>query len=325
MWVGPLFATAMAGRMVHRLHERPVAAMCGGMYSTAMHQRRADNHPQDEQKCPTSAEGGLDPGDRATHAAKMRSARRPVKSSTSRNLRTQRGTNRRAGGLHWDMTRGGIALKTCATVPFGLFLFATGVVTGLCLRPRPAARFLQPGEPEGADYLHEAAAIDLFQIEAGKLAQARASDPDVQAYAGKMAKHHRRALLQMRQAARQGGFNVDGLPALTGQYQELLSALRSAPDYLFNSVYLRVQAQLHQAAVELHQGVGIVALSQAAQDVATMMADHLTEVEALIERRRPGSMPERSKAAAPPQPRPAGQPQTPNQTPGDGSSAPFMN
>jgi hypothetical protein len=60
-------------------------------------------------------------------------------------------------------------LKAYASVPFGLLLFTAGVVAGLCLRSRaerPAAPVL---EGEGVDYLCEAGAIDLFQIEAGKL------------------------------------------------------------------------------------------------------------------------------------------------------------
>jgi capsid protein len=59
-----------------------------------------------------------------------------------------------------------------------------------------------------------------------------------------MVKHHQRSLLLMRRAARQGGFDIDRFPGLTGHYQDLLAGLRSTPDHLFDSVYLRLQAQV---------------------------------------------------------------------------------
>lgn len=213
-------------------------------------------------------------------------------------------------------------------VPFGLVLFTTGIVAGLCMRSRPERWEVLP-EQEGVDYLREAGAIDLFLIEAGKLARGRATDPEVQAYAEQMVKHHQRSLLLMRRAARQGGFDVDRFPGLTGHYQDLLSGLRSTPDHLFDSVYLRLQAQVHEAGLALHDDVDIVPLSQPAMQAVEMMASHLDEVEALIERRRPGSVspgkpvPGKGREAAPA--RPAGQPQTPNQTPGDGGPTPFVN
>ena len=213
-------------------------------------------------------------------------------------------------------------------VPFGLLLFSTGVVAGLCMRSRPARREVLP-EQEGVDYLREAGAIDLFQIEAGKLARSRAIDPDVQTYAEKMVKHHQRSLLLMRRAARLGGFDVDRFPGLTGHYQDLLAGLRSTPDHLFDSVYLRLQAQVHEAGLVLHDGVDIVPLSQPAMQAVEMMAGHLDEVEALIERRRPGSVspgkPAQGKGRETAPAKPPGQPQTPNQTPGDGGPTPFVN
>lgn len=214
-------------------------------------------------------------------------------------------------------TRCAVRLQT------SLFLFAAGLVAGLAL-VRKSQRPADDAGPDGLDYLREAAAADLFQVEAGKLARKRSQDPAVQRFAEKMIKHHQRALLHMRRAARMGGFDIDQLPGLTPQYHDLMAALRSARDHLFDSVYLRTQVQVHEAGLDLHDGVDVDPLTDAADDAAAMMAEHLAEAEALLGRR---PQEETADAAADddagvPPAKPRGMPQTPNQTPGDGGAAP---
>lgn len=211
-------------------------------------------------------------------------------------------------------------------VSSSLLLLTVGMVAGMAIaRRRTVGSSAHENEADDIDHLAEAAAIDLFQVEAGKLARNRASDPAVQAFAARMIRHHQRNLLELRKAARAGALAVDDVPLATPVYIDLLRDLRATPGHLFDSVYLRMQLQVHEGALDLYEDMNLAPLGRLPAEAAATMAAHLAEAEDLVERPRHGGLDAAAGEGTGNDPARRGMPQTPNETPGDGGAAPVFN
>lgn len=116
------------------------------------------------------------------------------------------------------------------------------------MAPEPAPAEVAPG-PQG--FVDQAAASDMYEVEAAKLAQQMGSAQAVKDFGAMMERDHTKSTADLKTAAGQ----VDGVtvaPQMTAKQQSDLAALRDAGAN-FDSVYKQQQVAAHEAALRLMQ------------------------------------------------------------------------
>jgi putative membrane protein len=159
--------------------------------------------------------------------------------------------------------------------------------------PMPTARPI----PEGIDeppppgtvvldrvgYVEAAIRIDLFEIEAAKLAIERTRDRAIAAFAERMIRDHETSAGELRALAYQGGPGAAPTLTLDTFHNTRLAALRVAND--FDRQYLEKQIESDLEAGRLHGGYAGAGTDQAlrgfAGRAAALTQAHLQEAEAL--------------------------------------------
>jgi putative membrane protein len=102
-----------------------------------------------------------------------------------------------------------------------------------------------------AAYVDMAAASDLYEIQAGQLAQSRASNADVRQFGSMLVEHHRMTTQQLTAAATAAG--TPPSPRLMPMQQRMIAELQSASGSGFDRIFLRQQVQAHEMALALHR------------------------------------------------------------------------
>lgn len=136
-------------------------------------------------------------------------------------------------------------------------VFKTALVSVAILSAAPAFVFAKM--PAGADTAAPAMSVDkasfvkvvtssnAFEIESSKLAEQKAKDADVKAFAKKMISDHTEAAEGLKKAAKLG----DDAPVLSPQHAAMLELLKGASDQDFEPLYIDMQASAHMEAVSL--------------------------------------------------------------------------
>ncbi|RPF72085.1 DUF4142 domain-containing protein [Aurantiacibacter spongiae] len=105
-----------------------------------------------------------------------------------------------------------------------------------------------------ADSFVESAAIsDQYEIEAGRIAQQRATSPQVKEVAAKMVEDHTDSTTKLKRAVEQSGkVSADDMPSkMDSRRQKMIEHLRDAPADKFDETYLDQQVSAHEEAVKL--------------------------------------------------------------------------
>lgn len=102
-------------------------------------------------------------------------------------------------------------------------------------------------------YVLNAAMTDLFEIEAGKLAQEKAGNPAIRELAKLIVEDHTKAAAKLRESVTALQLESQMPKALDKEHQHRLQALREADAAAFDRDYLSMQIKAHEAALALHQ------------------------------------------------------------------------
>jgi putative membrane protein len=138
-----------------------------------------------------------------------------------------------------------------------------------------------------ADYVSQAAASDMFEIQAGRVAQGKAKNKEIRAFAATMVKDHGKSLAVLKaaldNAQRKLAPPSDQLPT---DKQAMLDQLNHTPaGAAFDNLYLTQQLQAHQQAWALQKGYATdgddAALRNVAAGVVPVVEKHLTMIKAL--------------------------------------------
>jgi putative membrane protein len=136
--------------------------------------------------------------------------------------------------------------------------------------------------PQG--FVDTAAASDMYEIEAGRLAQDMGKSDEVKAFGAMMVKDHTTSSANLKTAVAEAGNGLAVNPALTGKQQADLEQLRTAGDN-FDAMYAQQQVAAHEQALALLQGQatgGTVAQLKAfAAQTAPVVEGHLGEARDL--------------------------------------------
>jgi putative membrane protein len=132
-------------------------------------------------------------------------------------------------------------------------------------------------------YVTNAAIGDMYEIEAGKMAQQKAQNAKVKALAKTIVDDHTAAMNEMKPLVTAAGQTP---PAeLDQRHKGLLDNLRAANGADFDKVYIDQQVAGHQEALTLHQGFadggGDAGLKAHAAKVIPKIQMHLDQAKAL--------------------------------------------
>lgn len=137
------------------------------------------------------------------------------------------------------------------------------------------------------DYVAQAAASDLYEIQAGKIADGKAKNKQIKALAATMVKDHQKTAAVLKGALVNAQRKLAPPSAmLPTDKQAMVDQLNQTPrGAAFDSLYLSQQLQAHQQAWALHKGYATdgddAALRQVAASAVPVVEKHLTMIKAL--------------------------------------------
>lgn len=150
----------------------------------------------------------------------------------------------------------------------------------------PSATVPTPAdETKAATFVEKAAASDLFEIEAAKLAAKRSTNPEIKAFAAKMEKAHAKTTEDLKAAIAASGAALTPPTALPEDLQGKLDDLTKADAKDFDKKYADSQVDAHQAALNLLQRYAqdgdTAAIKAFAAATAPAVQEHLNMAEGL--------------------------------------------
>lgn len=147
--------------------------------------------------------------------------------------------------------------------------------------PDPAAEGALPTDAQG--FVDKASASDMFEIEAGKLAQSMGKSQAVKDFGAMMVKDHTKSSSDLKTAAATAS-GVTVSPKLSAMQQSNLDALKKAGDN-FDATYKAQQVEAHEQALSLLQGFSRngdnEALKGFAAKTAPVVEGHLAKARTL--------------------------------------------
>jgi len=118
----------------------------------------------------------------------------------------------------------------------------------------PAATIPTPSnEAKAPDFVAKAAASDMFEIEAARVARKRGAAPDVKRFASDMLDAHNRSTAALKKAIADSGAAITPPAVLPDALQGKLDDLNKADAKDFDKTYMEGQVDAHQAALDLMQ------------------------------------------------------------------------
>lgn len=107
--------------------------------------------------------------------------------------------------------------------------------------------------PSTPDFVAKAAATDMFEIAAARLAEKRSKNTDVKAFAAMMIHDHTQSTANLKAAIKASGAAVTPPSALPADMQAKLDGLKAASDADFDKAYMQSQVQAHTDALPVMQ------------------------------------------------------------------------
>ncbi|WP_188643730.1 DUF4142 domain-containing protein [Tsuneonella deserti] len=149
------------------------------------------------------------------------------------------------------------------------------------VNPAPTGDAMMPTNAQG--FVDQASASDMYEIEAGKLAQQTGKSQAVKDFGAMMVKDHTKSSADLKAAAGKAD-GVTVAPKLTAKQQSGLDALKSAGDN-FDATYKQQQVAAHEQALSMLQGYAQGgdngALKEFAAKTAPVVEGHLAQARKL--------------------------------------------
>ena len=138
--------------------------------------------------------------------------------------------------------------------------------------------------PSTADaYVPAAAMADMYEVEAGKIAEQRAKSPDVKAFGKMMVADHTKSSADLKAAVKAAGLTLTPPAELDERRKGMLDNLRQSGDSDFDLAYLHQQLAAHLEALNIHKGYSEhgdnPGLQAAAGKIVPVVQHHLDEVK----------------------------------------------
>lgn len=116
----------------------------------------------------------------------------------------------------------------------------------------PAATVPTPADEASApDFVAKAAAGDMFEVEAGKIALSRSANADVKAFAQMMVDGHTKTTADLKTAIAASGLSITPPTMVPDDKSTALADLRAVDAAGFDKKYMDGQVDAHQATLDL--------------------------------------------------------------------------
>jgi putative membrane protein len=129
-------------------------------------------------------------------------------------------------------------------------------------------------------FVTAAATSDMYEIQAGKLAETKAADPAVKKFAARMVHDHTATTHQLQQLLKSGSISATPPTELDERRKGMINNLESANPSDFDKTYIDQQVAAHQEAVNLFNGYASKgdndALKTFASTTLPKLQDHLS-------------------------------------------------
>jgi putative membrane protein len=128
-----------------------------------------------------------------------------------------------------------------------------GMTNVATAQPGAAGTAAAPGAPTSAgDYARQAALGDMYEIQSSKLAETRATSPEVKKFARQMVTDHTGTTNALKAAL--ASANVPATPptSLDPRRADMLRQLQGASGPAFDQMYVQQQMTAHEEALALH-------------------------------------------------------------------------
>jgi len=150
----------------------------------------------------------------------------------------------------------------------------------------PSATVPTPAdETKAATFVEKAAATDMYEVEAAKVAAKRSTNAEVKKFAAMMEKAHTKTTEDLKAAIAASGATLTLPMALPADLQDKLDDLNKASNEDFDKTYADDQVDVHQAALNLMQRYAqdgdTAAIKAFAAATAPAVQEHLNEAEGL--------------------------------------------
>jgi putative membrane protein len=135
-----------------------------------------------------------------------------------------------------------------------------------------------------ADYIRNAAIIDMFEVNAAKLAIDKARDFSVQRFARMMLSDYDASGASLAATLSQATFQMTLPDGLDDPHTNLVEQLRSSPDEGFDAAYMQQQVIAQQSALRLHASYARIGRDRALRTYAAQILPQIRMRLALAER-----------------------------------------
>lgn len=140
-----------------------------------------------------------------------------------------------------------------------------------------------PSSPKG--YVMAAGQADQFEIQEGRLAEARGKTEAIRHFGAKMVKDHTKSTNMVLRAAMKSGLPSMPPPELRPDQKQMLEQLRSTSGADFDRTYVQQQMQAHQQALQLQQNYAQngtdPALKHAASEIVPVVQEHISMLQSM--------------------------------------------
>jgi putative membrane protein len=141
------------------------------------------------------------------------------------------------------------------------------------------------GAPSASDFAQKVAMSDMYEVEAGKIANQKGQSPQVKGFGQMMVEAHSKTTEDLKSIIANEKLKVDLPTKFDSKHQKLIDDLAAASDADFDKTYAKQQVDGHEDAVKLFESYAKdgdnVSLKQFAQKTLPVIQDHLTEAKKL--------------------------------------------
>jgi putative membrane protein len=141
------------------------------------------------------------------------------------------------------------------------------------------------GAPSASDFAQKVAMSDMYEVEAGKIANQKGQSPQVKGFGQIMVEAHSKTTEDLKSIIANEKLKVDLPTKFDSKHQKLIDDLAAASDADFDKTYAKQQVDGHEDAVKLFESYAKdgdnASLKQFAQKTLPVIQDHLTEAKKL--------------------------------------------
>jgi putative membrane protein len=148
-----------------------------------------------------------------------------------------------------------------------------------------AAALASCGAPSASDFAQNVAMSDMYEVEAGKIANQKGQSPQVKGFGQMMVEAHSKTTEDLKSVLANEKLKVDLPTKFDSKHQKLIDDLTAASNENFDKMYANQQVNGHEEAAKLFDSYAKdgdnASLKQFAQATLPVIQEHLVEAKKL--------------------------------------------